>query len=197
MIRKEQKGRFMSEQSSPNETYYFNSNDHNCVYDFCRKLNQLVGQSRERNQDMVIVCIGSDRATGDCLGPIIGYKLSKIQNRHLHVYGTLSSPVHAKNLEDTMMLINEKHPDALIVAVDASLGTTRHVGFITLGKGTLKPGSGVNKELPCVGDIFITGIVNISGFLGNSILQTTRLHVVMRMADCICTGIHYLMKEQL
>lgn len=187
----------MSELSSPNKTYYFDSKDHNCVFDFCRKLNQLVGQNRAKNQDMVIVCIGSDRATGDCLGPIIGYKLSRIQNQHLHVYGTLSSPVHAKNLETTLSAINREHPDSLVVAVDASLGTTRHVGFITLGKGTLKPGSGVNKELPSVGDISITGIVNISGFLGNSILQTTRLHVVMRMADCICTGIHYLMQEQL
>lgn len=187
----------MSELSSAKGTYYFNSNEQSSVYDFCHKLRLLVGQNRCRNQDMVIVCIGSDRATGDCLGPIIGYKLSRIQNRHLHVYGTLSSPVHAKNLESTVNMIKEKHPDALVVAVDASLGTTRHVGFITLGKGTLKPGSGVNKELPSVGDIFITGIVNISGFLSNSILQTTRLHVVMRMADLICTGIHYLMQEEL
>ncbi|MFW5631892.1 MAG: DUF1256 domain-containing protein, partial [Acetivibrio ethanolgignens] len=47
------------------------------------------------------------------------------------------------------------------------------------------------KVLPAVGDIFITGIVNISGVLNNMVLQTTRLDVVMQLADFICLGIKY------
>ena len=49
--------------------------------------------------------------------------------------------------------------DHVIVAVDASVGRSEHVGCITLGKGALRPGLGVCKELQEVGDIFITGIV--------------------------------------
>ena len=78
-----------------------------------------------------------------------------------------------------------------IIAIDASLGMANHIGFITLGEGSLYPGIGVNKELPCVGDIFITGIVNISGMLNNLLLQTTRLDIVMKLADFICYGIRY------
>ncbi|NMB44257.1 MAG: DUF1256 domain-containing protein, partial [Clostridiales bacterium] len=66
-----------------------------------------------------------------------------------------------------------------------------HIGYITLGEGPLLPGAGVNKKLPPVGDIFITGIVNFSGVLDNMLLQTTRLNIVMVLADFICNGINY------
>jgi len=61
----------------------------------------------------------------------------------------------------------------------------------TLGIGSLKPGAGVGKDLISVGDVFITGIVNLSGLLDRMLLQTTRLHTVMSLADRIYLGIRY------
>ncbi|KUK37170.1 MAG: Putative sporulation protein, partial [Thermacetogenium phaeum] len=80
-------------------------------------------------------------------------------------------------------------PFPLIIAVDASLGQPQNVGAITIGKGHLKPGTGVHKELPPVGDIFITGVVNIGGYLEYLVLQNTRLGLVMKMADCIARAV--------
>ena len=62
------------------------------------------------------------------------------------------------------------------------------MGYITLGRGAIRPGLGVSKNLMSVGDIFITGIV---GYGGNfePLLQNTRLSIVMELADCICAGI--------
>jgi putative sporulation protein YyaC len=68
-----------------------------------------------------------------------------------------------------------------------------HVGYITIGKGPIKPGSGVNKNLSPVGDMYITGIVNCGGFMDFLILQNTRLSIVMKMADLISTGIKYVL----
>ena len=45
------------------------------------------------------------------------------------------------------------------------------------------------KELPPVGDIHITGIVNIAGVLEQLTLQTTRLSTVISLADTITQGI--------
>ncbi|HHV09576.1 MAG TPA: spore protease YyaC [Clostridiales bacterium] len=171
---------------------YFNSCEKSSAYELGCTLTDLIKEQVLLGRTIIFLCIGSDRATGDCLGPIIGYKLSKYKKyNNYHVYGTLEEPVHAKNLKDTIDRIYQTHEDAFVIAIDASLGKSSHVGYITLGEGPLKPGAGVDKELPEVGDIFITGIVNFSGFLDHMLLQTTRLNVVMAMADQICLGINY------
>jgi putative sporulation protein YyaC len=177
---------------SKNRIIYFNSNEQNSAYELGLALSALIKKHVLCSRNIIFLCIGSDRATGDCLGPIIGYKLSKyIKLPNFYIYGTLEHPVHAKNLKDTITMINQKHDDALIIAIDASLGKSDHIGYITLGEGPLKPGSGVDKDLPEVGDLFITGIVNFSGMLDHMLLQTTRLNVVMSMADQICQAINY------
>ncbi|MBB2184600.1 spore protease YyaC [Lachnospiraceae bacterium MD1] len=175
---------------SKNRIYYFNSAEKNAAFELGSSLSELLREHVLLNKTIIFLCIGSDRATGDCLGPIIGYKLSKYQRyQNFYVYGTLEEPVHAKNLKDTIAMIYQTHDDAFIIAIDASLGKSSHIGYITLGEGSLKPGAGVDKDLPAVGDIFITGIVNFSGMLDNMLLQTTRLNVVMSMADQICLAI--------
>ncbi len=175
-----------------NRIIYFNSTEQDSAYELGMSLSALIKKHVLYNKDIIFLCIGSDRATGDCLGPIIGYKLSKyVSQPNIHIYGTLEQPVHAKNLKDTVTMIYQKHDDAFIIAIDASLGKSDHIGYITLGEGPLKPGAGVDKDLPEVGDLFITGIVNFSGLLDHMLLQTTRLNVVMSMADQICLAINY------
>ncbi len=186
---------YMSLTKQKKDIYYFNSKDISSVYDFCRTFTTLLKKKANGNQEIVLLCIGSDRATGDCLGPIIGYKLSKLTYPNMFVYGTLDHPVHAKNLLETIEEIRENHKNPLLVAIDASLGSNNHVGFITLGEGSIQPGIGVDKDLPAVGDIFITGIVNISGVLNHMLLQTTRLDVVMKLADYICIGVRYAVQN--
>lgn len=167
---------------------YFNPGKKNSGSNFCKQLIFLLKELNASSRDIVIICIGSDRATGDCLGPLVGDKLRKCDNP-FYVYGTLENPVHAGNLPSTLDKINSVHKDPLIIAIDASLGTNRHVGFVTMGKGSLKPGIGVNKELPRVGEIFITGIVNVSGLINQMLIQTTRLSLVMQLAEFIFSGL--------
>ena len=146
--------------------------------------------SREQHfRDLVILCIGSDRITGDSLGPLVGHSLTGYSLSHTHVYGTLSHPVHALNLNETVNMLYEQHPHSLTIAVDASLGTKNHVGCLTVSEGPLNPGLGVRKKLPAVGDIAVTGIVNFSGAFDHLLLQSTRLATVVHMADSIVSGI--------
>ena len=132
---------------------------------------------------------GFDRITGDSLGPLVGHSLSKFSLSSTYIYGTLSSPVHALNLCETISEIDLLHPNSLIIAIDASLGVRSHLGYLTISKGALEPGLGVRKKLPPVGDISITGIVNSSGGFDHFNLQTTRLSTVVSMADAIVSGI--------
>ena len=82
-----------------------------------------------------------------------------------------------------------------MIAIDASLGAKKHLGYITIGNGSLYPGAGVQKNLPPVGDIHITGIVNISGFLHPLTLQTTRLATVIDLAETITGAILEIFSE--
>lgn len=134
-------------------------------------------------KEYVVVCIGTDRSTGDSLGPLTGSLLQDDKPRHFTVYGTLHDPVHAMNLENYLRLIKKQHRNPYVIAIDACLGKSSSVGNIILGKGALKPGAALNKLLPQIGNIHLTGVVNISGFMEFSILQNTRLSIVVDMAQ--------------
>ncbi|WP_042354576.1 spore protease YyaC [Bacillus rubiinfantis] len=142
------------------------------------------------SRPIVFVCIGTDRSTGDSLGPLIGTLLTEKRLQSFHVYGTLEEPIHAVNLTERLKEIQETHTNPFVIGIDACLGRIKNVGVIQIGHGPVKPGAGVNKELPAVGDIHITGIVNISGFMEFFVLQNTRLHLVMKMAKTIADGIY-------
>ena len=170
---------------------YYNTKQLSSSYEFGKQLLEMISAEKRNNQPLVFLCIGSDRATGDSLGPIIGHKLAQKHFSSIYIYGTLEEPVHAKNLEKVIDTIYDTFSNPYIVAIDACLGKASHIGYFTLDQGALKPGAGVGKNLPHIGNLYITGIVNLSGFLEHSLLQTTRLYTVMSLADHICAGIFY------
>ena len=71
----------------------------------------------KKNQPLVIVCIGTDRATGDCLGPLVGQAL--LPSPQYSVFGTLKEPIHAKNLNQTFKEIYSVCQNPFIIAVDS------------------------------------------------------------------------------
>ena len=85
--------------------YYFNPEEQLASYYFGEAFSKLLEENYRRGQELVFLCIGSDRATGDCLGPILGYKLTRLPSKDYFVYGTLEQPVHAKNLANTRMTL--------------------------------------------------------------------------------------------
>lgn len=172
-----------------NSIFYLDSKDKLCAFKFAENMTHLLKDTYTPACTPIILCIGTDRVTGDSLGPLVGYKLVKSAGNSIKVYGTLEDPVHALNLSETVNEIYRTYKRPFIIAIDASLGISKHLGFITMGKGPLTPGLGVKKALLPVGDIFITGIVNVSGVLDNLVLQTTRLSTVMSMADSIALGL--------
>ena len=141
------------------------------------------------NASLVLLCIGTDRSTGDSLGPLVGSKVKEHLPPQVAVYGTLDQPVHAVNLEETINEIKEKFANPFIIAIDACLGRTESIGYISIKPGALRPGTGVNKHLPEVGQMHIIGVVNVGGFMEYLVLQNTRLSLVMQMAEVISTGL--------
>ena len=169
--------------------FYVDANKKSSSKEIAYLLKKCILHHTSKWSELVFLCIGSDRMTGDCLGPYVGWQLSRLNQQNFFVYGTLENPVHALNLKKVWKYIKTSHPNALVIAIDASLGEKKHLGYVTIGNGSLYPGAGVQKELPPVGDIHITGIVNIAGILEQFTLQTTRLSTVISLADTITEGI--------
>ncbi|HCW04069.1 MAG TPA: spore protease YyaC [Clostridium sp.] len=142
-------------------------------------------------KDIIFLCIGTDRSTGDSLGPLVGEKLKFLSRENVSVYGNLQYPVHARNLIETIEKIHSTHNNPYIIAIDASLGSLHNVGKIFVEDKPLTPGAAMNKDLPKIGDLSVTGIVNISGSLEFMVLQNTRLYTVMLLADVISGGIYH------
>jgi putative sporulation protein YyaC len=173
---------------------YINTESATAFLNFTTGLQELILKGKENGcKSLVFGCIGTDRSTGDSLGPLVGYKIRNVKYENVHVYGDLDNPVHAKNIEEVMSKINSAHEKPYIIAIDACLGRMDHVGCISIGEGSIKPGSGVNKELLPVGDMYVTGIVNFGGFMDFLVLQNTRLSIVMKMADLMSTGIRFVL----
>lgn len=141
--------------------------------------------------EIIIICIGSDRSTGDSLGPIVGTLLAKRKQSRFIIYGTLEKPIHALNLVDQLDKIKLRHVNAFIIAIDACLGRSRSVGHINASIGALKPGLAMKKDLPEVGHLNLTGIVNVISSFDFLTLHNTRLHLVMQQAEIISRAIAY------
>lgn len=144
---------------------------------------------RAGRSPLVVVCIGTDRSTGDALGPLTGCELVSRGYPAELVFGTLDDPVHAGNLCEALVRVDLAYPGATVLAVDACLGSPENVGSISLTDGPVRPGAGVNKTLPPVGQLSVTGVVNVAGFMEYFVLQNTRLSLVVRMARAIAQAI--------
>ena len=156
----------ISKKQTKRKTEYFDpSRSHTCKA-LGDKIIEMIYEMDGASKDIIVICIGTDRATGDALGPLVGdYILA--HNTTYQVAGTLQYPVHA------------------------SLGMSKDMGLVTLTNSHLFPGKGVNKKLPAIGDMSITGIVNLSGHTGANLLQNTRLYTVKQMAEYIGKALIY------
>ena len=137
----------------------------------------------------VILCIGSDLAVGDSLGPIVGTMLRTRRRFPGYIYGTLREPITAKEAKYLAEFLKKTHPHGDIVAVDAAVGEEEDVGLLKVLHGSVRPGAGANKRLPKVGDISILGIVAKKSPLSYPLFHLTRLGCVYAMADIIAGAI--------
>jgi len=134
--------------------------------------------------DVVFLCVGTDRSTGDAVGPFVGTYLTGLG--YGNVVGTIDDPTHALNLTERIATIPK---GKTVIAIDAALGKVTSVGTTSVINGPLKPGAGVDKDLPYVGDYSISVVVNVGGFMEYVVLQNTRLSTVIKLAKDITSAI--------
>lgn len=142
------------------------------------------------NQEIVIVCIGTDRLIPDSLGPMVGTILSQKLDK-IKVIGTLEAPLHALNMRRRIKA--EMKKNAVTIAIDANKGD--RIGEIQIVNRPISPGKGFLKDLPLIGHISILGTTWEKGFEQNIYDHKIRLGEVYKMARIISTSIYLATNE--
>ncbi|MFS0727092.1 spore protease YyaC [Paenibacillus sp. 1P07SE] len=150
-----------------------------------RFLKGIAGEQPDRER-IAFLCIGSDRSTGDALGPLVGDLL--LGRGWPQVSGTLAVPCDAGSLAEMTAALPK---GCTVIAVDACLGRPESIGSFLVSDGPLRPAQAIEGTvLPDVGHYSIAAVVNLQSAKPYHTLQTTSLHAVMLMArtlaDAIC-----------
>lgn len=147
-----------------------------------------------KNKSPIFICIGSDLVLGDSLGPLVGTMLKK-KKITPYIYGTLNYPITAKEIEYAKTYIKQMHPESVIIAIDAAVGSSDDIGLIRILNKGIKPGLGVEKNLSSLGDMSIIGVVSGKTLKNYSLFNLTRLNLVYKMAEQIADGIENYIKS--
>ncbi len=151
-------------------------------------ISSALKEINKRKNTPIILCIGSDLVLGDSLGPLIGTLLQK-KNLPAYVYGSLSFPITAKEVNYAKNYLKATHPNSTVIAVDAAVGNYDDIGIIRVLKKGIKPGLGVKKNLNTVGDLSIIGVVAEKSKDNDKLFNLTRLNLIFGMAEQIAKGI--------
>jgi len=149
--------------------------DHHIYTQVMQDLQPIV-QKGLRKEDIVFVCIGTDRSTGDAFGPIMGTVLQQLA--FPFVIGTLAEPCDAYRVEQVLQQLPSHK---FIIAIDACLGNEKTVGTFIIKEGTIQPGAATGRRLPPVGHYSIAAIINEIGPKAYWKIQNTSLFTVLGM----------------
>ncbi|MFC4103120.1 DUF1256 domain-containing protein [Paenibacillus xanthanilyticus] len=128
-------------------------------------------------EGMAVVCIGTDRSTGDSYGPWVGTLLA--ERGWKNVIGTIAKPCDADRYESLTAALP---PGRIVLAIDAGLGKPESVGVYLVADGPLHPARATGGQLAPVGDYSIGGIVGPFSAKPYWSLQRASLRQVIRMA---------------
>ncbi|MEK8132189.1 spore protease YyaC [Paenibacillus filicis] len=145
---------------------------------------QMIREQGATGEELLFVCVGTDRSTGDALGPLVGSLLEEAG--YPQVIGTLAHPLDASNLRERLDTVPAGR---IVLAVDACLGQSASLGCYQVSNRPLAPGRSVGRQLPPVGTYSIAAIVNVDQGQKYALLQSTSLYLVMNMAKEIASSI--------
>lgn len=150
---------------------------------------RLADEIAARSNNPIFMCIGTDKVFSDSLGPRVGSLLNRTMTTPEFIYGMVERNITAENLAYCHQLIKSMHPDRQIIVIDAAVGTEDQIGNVQISDGGITPGAATNKNLPCVGDVSIVGIVAERGMTDFYTLSSTREKLVNRVAEFIAAAI--------
>lgn len=134
------------------------------------KIGRSIYEQIKDKENIVILCIGTNKINGDSLGPTVGTFLE--ENNISNVYGTLENPVDATNLKEKINEIKSQYDNPYIIAIDAAvyisisnlIGKPEALKTILIEDKSMTARSWDKKNAVTVGNLSITGIVEYGSY---------------------------------
>lgn len=145
--------------------------------------------------EIICLCIGTDRATGDSFGPLVGDKLNCLfkDNECIRVIGTLNETVNSNNISEVLQRLEDTYENPFIIAIDSAISNYRTPGDIVVSSESVSLAAGMNRRVEDIGDMSIKGVVaqrSNNPRCNLNLLQNTRLSLVMNMANIVASGMY-------
>ena len=123
-------------------------------------------RAKLKGKEIVFLCIGTQKITGDRFGPGTGTLLNDRLSSPCYIYGMLGSNLHAQNLERAVAALRLLHPKACFVALDAALGAAEEAalnGILGVGVSldTMSPDADFSVVKEFFPEIFRTILANL------------------------------------
>lgn len=143
--------------------------------------------------DIIFICVGSNKITGDSLGPIVGAKLKQKLGTNIAIIGTTETPVNYENIKEINDNIKIKYLNPCVICVDSAMGKNADIGKIIVNWGGITLGKAVNNG------IYLESHINIKGVVGKEeeeILTNFReltlvnKNVIEKMSNEVTEGIN-------
>lgn len=143
--------------------------------------------------EVAFLCVGTDRITGDCFGPLVGTKLIELLKEYnysnINIYGSLSQNLSYENISEIIKNINKK---SIIIVIDAALSKKENIGKIFVQKSKTVLGKSLEKNKIEIGDISIKSVVAKDYKVAKynfKALQNISLNGVMTLSNIVAEGI--------
>jgi len=151
------------------------------------------------NLEVTFLCVGTDRITGDCFGPLVGSKLIDLLQAYnfsnINVYGSLETNLNYESVNKIIKTIDNK---STIIVIDAALSKKENIGKIFVSNKKTILGKGLDKNKIEIGDISIKSVVAKDYKIPRynfKALQSISLNGVMSLSNIVAEGICEVIKS--
>lgn len=172
----------------------------NVYANFLYKFSKVVKKYKnELYSEMIFLCIGTSKVSGDSFGPLVGNKLKqRINNRKIIVLGDLENNIDASNIEKSIEVIKTKYKKPLVISVDAALSRKEDIGKINIYPYGVKIRKAIENQNGGIGDLSIKVVVanNCRKPISNYIeLKRTPFSRIDYLSEIIANGINEIIEN--
>lgn len=167
------------------------------IEDFSYIFNKV--KKQKDYSEVAFLCVGTDRITGDCFGPLVGTKLIELLKEYnysnINIYGSLSQNLSYENISEIIKNINKK---SIIIVIDAALSKKENIGKIFVSNTKTVLGKSLERAQIEIGDISIKSVVAKDYKIAKcnfKALQNISLSGVMTLANIVSEGIFELITK--